>query len=66
MFYKVGIEEGGEYEQRGCVHEQRGELGGHHEAVPRGRRQRHHHQLRQDQRRVADLHDVDQLVFEQD
>lgn len=54
----------GEDEQCGGVHEQADQLGERHEAVPRHHRQGHHYQLGQDERRVANLHYMDQLLLE--
>lgn len=61
---EIRVEVAIEDEQRRGVHEQAGQLGHHHESVPRVNRERHHDELGEDERRVADLYDVDQLVLE--
>ena len=54
-----------EDEQRRDVDAETEDLADHHETVPGAHRQRHHQQLREDERRERDGDNVDEVVLKQ-
>ena len=54
-----------EKNERKQVEEDGKQLSQDHERMPRAYGERHHCQLGEDERRVADRHNVDELVFEE-